>query len=57
MTVDDLIAEFEQDPEMKAALDNARAYHAQMKMEIGEEAYKEWFIGHFVNIENIVRDV
>mgnify|MGYP001571962853 CR=1 FL=1 len=57
MTVENLIAKFEKDQEMKAALDNARAYYAQIKMEIGEEAFRKWLLSHFVNVENIGRDV
>lgn len=57
MTVDELVAEYEKDPELKAALEKARSDMARLKERIGAAAYREWLLGNFVNVEEIRRDV
>ena len=57
MTVDELVAEYEKDPERKAALEKARAEMARLKERIGAVAYCEWLLGNFVDFDEIRRDV
>ena len=56
MTIDELVAAYEKDPELKAALEKARDDMARLKERLGEAAYREWLLGNFVNFEEIRRD-
>ena len=57
MTIDELVAAYEKDPELKAALEKARDDMARLKERLGKAAYREWLLGNFVNVEDIRRDV
>lgn len=50
-TVSEYIAECEKDPKFKAVLDEARARLRAMREEMGEDAYKEYIVSHFVRVE------
>ena len=57
MTIDELVAAYEKDPKLKAALEKSRSDMARLKERLGEAAYREWLLGNFVNVEEIRRDV
>lgn len=53
MTVDDLIADFEKDPVMKRQMESARAELEALKGDLGEEGFRDWLVGQFVNVDEV----
>lgn len=53
MSVAELVAEFEKDPAMKQRMESARERLLAVKAELGDEAFRDWLVNHFINIEEV----
>ena len=53
MGINEIIAEYEKEPDIKAELERARDDMQRLREKLGPDKYREWFLGHFINVEDL----